>query len=719
MNAMLLFAVLGVQVVIAAYAFFLYSKKNSREHDESTDGDQQEIPSFKLVSQVQTLQGELEDARALYSTAQRALEDLQKKKMSLGDELRQQKESFETEKKELEKIKAESLGLKERLQTKEQELATLRSQSSTIEKEIKEKNEPLQTLESQNREIAAKAKELELQIDKLDKEKTTHANPDSQKELSSLQEELTKTKNDFLSAQDAQKNLQKEKQELKDRLNLQKASYESGNLELELLKNTLELELEQKNKLLKFLETQNSQMSAKVKSLESLIDKQKSETDTNPEINKNIIKVQQDLADTKNAFAHSQKLLEELQKQKSDLTEKLSAQKASCEQAAQELERLRQESAELKDALAKKQQALEMIPSQSVALEKELEQKNKLLQFLETQNQEMVAKITMLETRLTTMEQEKTSQVNRIAQTLKKEQQKQDVLDEEATQRLQQVETAREQKKQKIGEILLVNNLITQEILLKALEHQKQFGGAITQYLLAYGYIDENELAQCLCNQFGVPYLPLHAYDIPPEIIKLVPIDIAEKHWLIPIDKVGGILSVVMADPLNTKAIKDVEEITGLRVQIFVSLLSEIVDALTGYYGITVKTKGPQGKKIAPFFIDTKTYSGIERRDSVRYKTTIDVLFALPQQSIASQTVDVSRDGFLFETDEPIAIGTILSLQINLPKEISSLPIASIVQVLRTVPLDTKRFAIGVKILKISEQELNTILQYAATHAKE
>lgn len=85
-------------------------------------------------------------------------------------------------------------------------------------------------------------------------------------------------------------------------------------------------------------------------------------------------------------------------------------------------------------------------------------------------------------------------------------------------------------KKKKIGNILLERNLITESMLNEALEYQKREGGGVTLYLLAADYIDEKNLAQCISDQFDVPFLNLKAYDIPDEIIKLVPVDIAEKY---------------------------------------------------------------------------------------------------------------------------------------------------------------------------------------------
>ena len=274
---------------------------------------------------------------------------------------------------------------------------------------------------------------------------------------------------------------------------------------------------------------------------------------------------------------------------------------------------------------------------------------------------------------------------------------------------------SREQKKKKLGEILLEQGLVTKEALDKALVYQEKTGYNLSQYLLAYGHIDQAQLAQCLCTQFSIPYIPLRSYNIPDEIIKLVPVDVAEKYWLIPIERTGNFLMVAMADPFDSKAIEKVEEVTGCIVQPFVSILSEIMDALEAYYKVAVKEKYTKGKITAPFFVDTEAYKGPERRDSVRFKAAVDIYYPIEGLYKTSKTKDVSRGGFSFEADAALTIGALIPLQIDLPRDVNNLPITAIIQIIRIIALTNKKFEIGVKIIKISKQELDIILDYASS----
>jgi hypothetical protein len=135
-----------------------------------------------------------------------------------------------------------------------------------------------------------------------------------------------------------------------------------------------------------------------------------------------------------------------------------------------------------------------------------------------------------------------------------------------------------------MGELLLERGKITKDQLKKALDVQKEKGGLIGEILAELGFATEEDIAQALTAQYGFPFLPLENYEIDQEIIKLVPENLCKQYLLIPIDKIGDSLTLVMANPLNTKAIEDVELITKCNAQTFVSTASDIRKALKKYF---------------------------------------------------------------------------------------------------------------------------------------
>ncbi|MCX7928031.1 MAG: hypothetical protein N2606_07900 [Candidatus Omnitrophica bacterium] len=137
-----------------------------------------------------------------------------------------------------------------------------------------------------------------------------------------------------------------------------------------------------------------------------------------------------------------------------------------------------------------------------------------------------------------------------------------------------------------LGELLIEFGVINQQQLEKALLVQKERrSGLIGEILVELGYAKEEDIAQALTVQYGFPYLPLSSYEISPEIISLVPAKIARTYLLIPIDKIGNTLTLVMANPLNTKAVEEVEQHCGCSIQTFVSTISDVKNAIEKYYG--------------------------------------------------------------------------------------------------------------------------------------
>lgn len=138
--------------------------------------------------------------------------------------------------------------------------------------------------------------------------------------------------------------------------------------------------------------------------------------------------------------------------------------------------------------------------------------------------------------------------------------------------------------KKKLGELLIERKVITKEQLNNALDLQKQKGGLIGQILVSFGYASEESIAQAITAQYGFPYLPLENYDIDTDVVKIVPKNVSSQFCLVPIDKIGNNLTIAMSNPLNSLAVEDIELISGLCVQIFVSTATDIYRAIEKYY---------------------------------------------------------------------------------------------------------------------------------------
>lgn len=138
--------------------------------------------------------------------------------------------------------------------------------------------------------------------------------------------------------------------------------------------------------------------------------------------------------------------------------------------------------------------------------------------------------------------------------------------------------------KVKIGELLVEEGLLTEKQLQDALHVQKERGGRIVEICIAEGYFDARAFLKFLANTRTTASIDLLNYAIPREVINLIPPHFVVKHQVLPIDKMGKLLTVGMACPLDTATIKEMEEFTGCRIKPVLVGMNDVKVAINRYY---------------------------------------------------------------------------------------------------------------------------------------
>lgn len=241
--------------------------------------------------------------------------------------------------------------------------------------------------------------------------------------------------------------------------------------------------------------------------------------------------------------------------------------------------------------------------------------------------------------------------------------------------------------RKKIGELLLERSVITQEQLDKALKEQESNGGYVSQYLISMGFASELEIANCLSSQYGFPYLPLKSYVIPEEVMDLIPLKFIKIYSIVPIDKVGEVLTIAMADPLNDGVIEMLKQITNCDIEVFISTFSDINDTIKRYFGGKLKDITREGINEADLlkegiiqpFIQTMAHGGAERRKYSRIDVDLGVSFYHQGKSFQATAKNISYMGVFFICDFFIPLDINLLCKIKLNEEI----VDTVIQVAR------------------------------------
>ena len=152
-------------------------------------------------------------------------------------------------------------------------------------------------------------------------------------------------------------------------------------------------------------------------------------------------------------------------------------------------------------------------------------------------------------------------------------------------------------EKKRIGDMLINENVITQEQLEKALPIAKEKHKKIVETLIELGFTNELEIAKALSQQLGLELVNVSAINIPEEVQNLVSETVLRKHVMIPyaFDKNNAnVVHVAMADPMDMVALDDFSIVTNLQVEPAVATGRDILLTLDKYYGDTEAMKAAQ-----------------------------------------------------------------------------------------------------------------------------
>ena len=142
-------------------------------------------------------------------------------------------------------------------------------------------------------------------------------------------------------------------------------------------------------------------------------------------------------------------------------------------------------------------------------------------------------------------------------------------------------------KRLRLGELLLENNLITEQLNI-ALEEQKAKGIKLGEAIIGLGYVTQDAINDLLCQQLNIDFVDLRKIEIDDSIARMVGEKVVRKYMLLPFaldDRQANVIKVAMEDPMNIMAIDDIGIITGMTVQPYLSTHAYISTAIDKLYG--------------------------------------------------------------------------------------------------------------------------------------
>jgi hypothetical protein len=279
-----------------------------------------------------------------------------------------------------------------------------------------------------------------------------------------------------------------------------------------------------------------------------------------------------------------------------------------------------------------------------------------------------------------------------------------------------------------IGELLIERNIIDRAALENALAEQKRKGGYISQHLIALGFVTEFDIANCLTAQYSFAYLPLGNYQISREALRFIPLEIIDAYSLLPIEKMGMVLSVAMADPLNDGIIDMIEQATGYSVRVFISTYTEIRLAIDKYFPYRLQNRAdketPESKllkqELLDKFIQTKGYEGRERRRYKRLNVDLEMVYFMRDKSFKTKIKNISYGGIFFLCDSYIAVNKDIYIHFVCKTNAEEAGVSSLVQIVRAEEIkgpqevDTEgyKYGIGAAFVFMMGEDRNKLVKF-------
>ena len=137
-----------------------------------------------------------------------------------------------------------------------------------------------------------------------------------------------------------------------------------------------------------------------------------------------------------------------------------------------------------------------------------------------------------------------------------------------------------------LGEMLVAAEYITEEQLNAAQEIQrKQPEKKIGEILVGCGYITQAKVYQMMERQLGVKFIDLENTIIPRELSRLVPLSMAKKYSIVPVESDSNTLHLAMVDPLNFLAADAVRMSVKRKVIPLLATREGVERAIADLYG--------------------------------------------------------------------------------------------------------------------------------------
>jgi type IV pilus assembly protein PilB len=152
---------------------------------------------------------------------------------------------------------------------------------------------------------------------------------------------------------------------------------------------------------------------------------------------------------------------------------------------------------------------------------------------------------------------------------------------------------ARRGQRRHLGEVLIEQGVITPDQLDGALKEQRVMANQgrrvrLGRTLVERGHVTDRQIAEALAHAMSLRMIDVSSTAVPPNVGRMLPRNLAERHLVVPISLEGDKLVAAFADPTNVIALDDLKLYTGVTdIEVVVAVESQVRETIANAWAMS------------------------------------------------------------------------------------------------------------------------------------
>ena len=135
-----------------------------------------------------------------------------------------------------------------------------------------------------------------------------------------------------------------------------------------------------------------------------------------------------------------------------------------------------------------------------------------------------------------------------------------------------------------INELLRERGLVSDAQLAELQEEHERTGKPLSQIIVDFGLMTEEQLLQALAAHLSMEYIQLENTEIPPAVLRAMPSSAARMYGAVPIAVTGNALTIAVIDPYNPHLAEELTFVLGKDVHLVLAPPKQIENVIAKYY---------------------------------------------------------------------------------------------------------------------------------------